>query len=458
MSTHAATANDAPLEASWSDPKRYLWLLGLIVPTGSLHRLWARRAHRPRDHVVGRPVRRLRPHPLPRPGDRQGLRRTRPTSAIKWLEQDSYYRWCTYLFLPLQFAGAGLRLRAVGRAATSPSSRASASRSPSRWSAGSRSTPRTSSATSARATRSGWRRSRSRRPATATSSSSTTAATTSASRRPEDPASSRLGESFWEFLPRTVCGQPDAPPSTSRRCASTGSSKPFFTIHNDVLNAWAMTVVLFGALTAIFGIEVLPWLLVQAVVGFSLLEVVNYLEHYGLLRQKQEDGRYERCAPEHSWNSDNVASNVFLYHLQRHSDHHANPTRRYQALRHFEEAAGAALGLRDDDRARLRDAALAPGDGPAGARPLRRRRDPRQHPAAQAGEDPRQVRRRGRDGARVGRWRATSARSAGTSTTRPRAPRARASRPGRRGARSPTTGPAPTAASARRSTSVALEG
>ena len=94
---------------------------------------------------------------------------------------------------------------------------------------------------------------------------------------------------------------------------------------------------LFGALTVGFGIEVLPWLLVQAVVGASLLEVVNYLEHYGLLRQKQEDGRYERCRPEHSWNSDNVASNVFLYHLQRHSDHHANPTRRYQALRHFED-------------------------------------------------------------------------------------------------------------------------
>src|SRR5581483_6127695 len=68
----------------------------------------------------------------------------------------------------------------------------------------------------------------------------------------------------------------------------------------------------------------------------SLLEVVNYLEHYGLLRQKREDGRYERCRPEHSWNSDNIASNVFLYHLQRHSDHHAHPTRRYQALRHFQ--------------------------------------------------------------------------------------------------------------------------
>ena len=99
-----------------------------------------------------------------------------------------------------------------------------------------------------------------------------------------------------------------------------------------------MTIVLFGALLVVFGIEILPWLLVQAVVGFSLLEVVNYLEHYGLRRQwDDEKDRYELCRPEHSWNSNNVASNVFLYHLQRHSDHHANPVRRYQALRHFEE-------------------------------------------------------------------------------------------------------------------------
>ncbi len=79
-------------------------------------------------------------------------------------------------------------------------------------------------------------------------------------------------------------------------------------------------------------------------VGFSLLEVVNYLEHYGLLRQRRDDGRYERTAPEHSWNSNSVASNVLLYHLQRHSDHHANPIRRYQALRHFDEAPQLPTG------------------------------------------------------------------------------------------------------------------
>ena len=88
----------------------------------------------------------------------------------------------------------------------------------------------------------------------------------------------------------------------------------------------------------------LPYLLLQAVLGFSLLEVVNYLEHYGLLRGKKEDGRYERCLPLHSWNSNNVASNVLLYHLQRHSDHHANPNRRYQALRHVDEAPQLPTG------------------------------------------------------------------------------------------------------------------
>jgi alkane 1-monooxygenase len=105
-----------------------------------------------------------------------------------------------------------------------------------------------------------------------------------------------------------------------------------------------MTVALFAGLTIAFGPVVLPYLVLQAAIGFSLLEVVNYLEHYGLLRQKRDDGRYERCRPEHSWNSNNVASNVLLYHLQRHSDHHANPTRRYQALRHVDEAPQLPTG------------------------------------------------------------------------------------------------------------------
>ncbi len=154
---------------------------------------------------------------------------------------------------------------------------------------------------------------------------------------PEDPASSRLGESFWAFWPRTVRGSfTSAWHLEKARLDRVGGRT--WSIKNDVLSAWLMTVVLFGALIAIFGIGTAPYLLIQAIFGFSLLEVVNYLEHYGLRREKRDDGRYERCRPDHSWNSNNVASNVFLYHLQRHSDHHAHPTRRYQALRHFDDA------------------------------------------------------------------------------------------------------------------------
>jgi alkane 1-monooxygenase len=160
---------------------------------------------------------------------------------------------------------------------------------------------------------------------------------------PEDPASARLGESFYAFLPRTVAGSLRSAWELERVRLARLHSSPW-TPRNDILNAWAMTVALYAVLVIAFGTVVLPYLLIQSVVGFCLLEVVNYLEHYGLLRGKREDGRYERTRPEHSWNSNSVASNVLLYHLQRHSDHHANPIRRYQALRHVEEAPQLPTG------------------------------------------------------------------------------------------------------------------
>jgi alkane 1-monooxygenase len=154
---------------------------------------------------------------------------------------------------------------------------------------------------------------------------------------PEDPASARLGESFWAFLPRTVVGSlRSAWELETARLRRNGL--PWWSPRNEILNAWALSVLLFGGLIAAFGLRVVPFLVIQAVFGFCLLEVVNYIEHYGLLRQKLDSGRYERCRPEHSWNSNNVASNLVLYHLERHSDHHANPTRRYQSLRHFDDA------------------------------------------------------------------------------------------------------------------------
>ncbi|WP_420466546.1 alkane 1-monooxygenase [Panacagrimonas sp.] len=160
---------------------------------------------------------------------------------------------------------------------------------------------------------------------------------------PEDPASARMGESFWAFLPRTVVGSIRSAWHLEAQRLGRGG-KPVWHWQNHNLQAWAMTVLLFGSLTAWLGWGALLFLVLQAAYGASLLEAVNYLEHYGLKRAKDSSGRYERVQPKHSWNNNRVVTNLLLYQLQRHSDHHANPTRRYQALRHFDESPQLPAG------------------------------------------------------------------------------------------------------------------
>jgi alkane 1-monooxygenase len=160
---------------------------------------------------------------------------------------------------------------------------------------------------------------------------------------PEDPASSRYGETFYEFLPRCVMGSiQHAWQIEAKRLQKAGLSVWHW--RNDNLQSWALTASFWGAMMLWLGWVALPVMLIAAIYGGSLLEVVNYLEHYGLLRQKRADGSYERCQPQHSWNSNHVVTNVLLYHLQRHSDHHANPTRSYQTLRNFENVPSLPSG------------------------------------------------------------------------------------------------------------------
>jgi alkane 1-monooxygenase len=153
---------------------------------------------------------------------------------------------------------------------------------------------------------------------------------------PEDPASARMGEGFWSFLLRTVSGSLISAWDLERERLKR-KGKGVWSIHNENLQAWSLTILLYGCLTLWLGWTALIFLVLQGIYAASMLEVVNYVEHYGLLRQR-ENVEYVRCAPEHSWNSNHIVGNILLYHLQRHSDHHAHPTRRYQALRHFSEA------------------------------------------------------------------------------------------------------------------------
>jgi alkane 1-monooxygenase len=330
------TTTSIPL-SPWTDSKRHLWLLGLLVPALPLVG-WglaiAMDIKQPLlwwlspmlfyagisllDALIGTDA------------------SNPPESMVKSLEDDRYYRWCTFLFLPLQYASliAGAWLITRGGLPTADMLGIAIS------------VGLVNGIGIANAHELGHKKEAVERWLARIVLAPTCYGHFYVEHNrghhvrvstPEDPASARLGESFWAFLPRTVIGSAKSAWHLEKERLARSGKGPW-TLQNEVLGAWLMSVALFTGMILVFGAAVIPYLLLQAVFGFSLLEVVNYVEHYGLLRQKNADGRYERCQPSHSWNSNHVVTNLLLYHLQRHSDHHANPTRRYQALRHFEES------------------------------------------------------------------------------------------------------------------------
>ena len=328
----------------WRDKKRYLWLIGLVVPSLAflamgLHELTGWSAWLWIGPVVVFGI-------VPAIDLIAGLDRSNPPDdVIEALEQDRYYRWITYLFLPIQYAGfvaafwliaAGdlsvvdkvglaLTIGTIGGIGINTAHELGHKKeSHERW---------LSKIALAQSFYGHFyiEHNRGHHVRVAT---------------PEDPASSRVGENFYAFWPRTVFGSLKSAWNLEKKRYARRNQHPF-RLGNDVVNAWLMSTVLWAGLITWLGLGILPYLILQAVVGFSLLEVVNYMEHYGMLRQKVGTGgrqRYERVDPSHSWNSNNIATNVLLYHLQRHSDHHANPTRRYQTLRDFEESPTLPTG------------------------------------------------------------------------------------------------------------------
>ena len=151
---------------------------------------------------------------------------------------------------------------------------------------------------------------------------------------PEDPASSRFGENIYRFARREMPGAlRRAWTLEAERLARAGKSA--FSHENEILHSWAIAAVLRVGLVIAFGPILIPFLLVHDFLSWWGLTSANYIEHYGLLRRKSADGKYESPKLHHSWNSNHVISNLISFQLERHSDHHAHPTRRYQALRHF---------------------------------------------------------------------------------------------------------------------------
>ena len=158
----------------------------------------------------------------------------------------------------------------------------------------------------------------------------------------EDPSSARKGEHLYRFYLRTVVyGYISAWKIAADEQRKKG--RPVLNLMNQMIQFQILQLFFLAMIFAVFGTFAGICFLVAATIGFLLLETVNYIEHYGLERKKTAEG-YERAMPEHSWNSNHFLGRLLLFELSRHSDHHYQASRKYQLLRHHDDAPQMPTG------------------------------------------------------------------------------------------------------------------
>ncbi len=159
----------------------------------------------------------------------------------------------------------------------------------------------------------------------------------------EDPASSRLNETLYHFWVRSVVyGFISAWNLERQRLQRAKQS--VWSLKNEMIRFQLIQILFWVAIGLVFGWLALLLYTGAAIVGFLMLETVNYIEHYGLARKKVSDNRYERVEPIHSWNSNHIVGRVMLFELSRHSDHHYKPAKKYQVLEHHDHSPQMPTG------------------------------------------------------------------------------------------------------------------
>jgi alkane 1-monooxygenase len=160
---------------------------------------------------------------------------------------------------------------------------------------------------------------------------------------PNDPATARRNEPVYVFWVRSLVGSwLHAWELERERLSRTGQS--FWSLHNEMVQYQLLQMVVVVIIGVVAGWQVALFFVLAALMGGLLLETVNYIEHYGLLRTQRDNGRYERVMPWHSWNADHVVGRVLLFELTRHSDHHYKASKPYPLLDHMEEAPQLPTG------------------------------------------------------------------------------------------------------------------
>ena len=160
---------------------------------------------------------------------------------------------------------------------------------------------------------------------------------------PEDPATARFNQSVYSFWFTSTVRQYFSAWKIQIKLLKNNNLS-FISLKNDMLWFTILQLAYLLAVLLLFGIKTFVFAVATGVVGFILLETVNYIEHYGLLRQQTKSGRYERVKEVHSWNSNHVVGRIVLYELTRHSDHHYKSSKKYQVLDCHEESPQMPFG------------------------------------------------------------------------------------------------------------------
>ena len=159
---------------------------------------------------------------------------------------------------------------------------------------------------------------------------------------PKDPVSARYNEGFHRFFLR-VLRQSPVSAFRAEKAMLARKGLPWHHPSNPFWRYWALQAGMLALALILGGWEGLMWLIVQAFFAISFLELTNYVEHYGLTRKHLENGRYEHVQPHHSWNASHRVTNWLLINLQRHSDHHYKPSRRFPLLQTYTDAEAPQL-------------------------------------------------------------------------------------------------------------------
>ncbi len=159
---------------------------------------------------------------------------------------------------------------------------------------------------------------------------------------PRDPVTARYNEGFHRFYPR-VLKQCLISAFRAEKDMLARKNLPWTDLSNPFFKYWALQGAMLVLAFLLGGWSGFGLFLMQAGVAIWQLELVNYVEHYGLTRKHLGDGKYEHVQPRHSWNAPFKASNWLLINLQRHSDHHYKPDRRFPLLQNYTEADAPQL-------------------------------------------------------------------------------------------------------------------